>query len=367
MLEILRVWYIRHFSNPEALMLAFLLVVGFGIVLVFGTMIAPLIASIIIAYLLEGVVGLLVRQGALRLPTVVLVYTAFLALLLITLFVLLPLLSRQLTQLVQDLPVMINEGQKALLHLPQAYPQIISEAEINSVLGHLRGELANWGQRILSYSLASIIGLFTLLVYLVLMPLLVFFLLKDKEKIIAWVSGYMPRARGLANQVWEEVDSQIGNYIRGKFWEILVVWVACYVTFTIMGLKFAVLLSFIVGISVLVPYVGAVVVTFPVMLVAYSQWGLTPDFWYLILAYVVVQGIDGSILVPLLFSEVVNLHPIAIITAVLVFGGIWGFWGVFFAIPLATLVQAVLHAWPRASDERPAIEDGSGGEGHSEG
>ncbi len=359
MLEILRNWYARHLSNPEAMMLAFLLVVGFGIVLVFGTMIAPLIASIIIAYLLEGVVGLLVRRGALRLPTVILVYTAFLALLVITLFGLLPLLSRQLTQLVQDLPVMINEGQKALLRLPQAYPQIISESEINAVLGHVRGELANWGQRMLSYSLASIIGLFTLLVYLVLMPLLVFFLLKDKEKIIVWISGYMPRARGLANQVWEEVDLQIGNYIRGKFWEILVVWVACYITFTVMGLKFAALLSFVVGISVLVPYVGAVVVTFPVTLVAYSQWGLTPDFWYLMLAYLVIQGLDGSLLVPLLFSEVVNLHPVAIITAVLVFGGVWGFWGVFFAIPLATLVQAVLHAWPRVPGEAPTVADGT--------
>lgn len=358
MLEILRTWYIRHFSNPEAFMLAFLLVIGFGGVVLFGKMVAPIIASVIIAYLLEGVISLMVRKGALRLPTVILVYAAFLALLLLTLFGLLPLLSRQLTQLVQDLPLMINEGQKALMRLPQAYPQLISEKEITSVLGHLRGELAGLGQRVLSYSLASLVGLFTILVYLVLMPLLVFFFLKDKEKILVWVSGYMPRARGLANQVWEEVDLQIGNYIRGKFWEILVVWLACYVTFTIMGLKFAMLLSFLVGISVLIPYVGAVVVTLPVTLVAYSQWGLAPDFWYVMIAYLVIQGLDGSVLVPLLFSEVVNLHPIAIIAAVLVFGGIWGFWGVFFAIPLATLVQAVLHAWPRAPDEPQVVEDG---------
>lgn len=351
--KLLRTWYERHFSNPEAIMLAFLLVLGFSGVIFFGHMLAPIIASLIIAYLLDGVIALLVRQGALRLPTVVLVYTAFLALLVLTLFGLLPLLSRQLTQLVQDLPLMINEGQKALMRLPQAYPQFITEAQINEVLGHIRGELAGWGQRLLSYSLSSLLGLLTLIIYLVLMPLLVFFFLKDKEQIIRWVSGYMPRARGLANQVWQEVDLQIGNYIRGKFWEIMVVWIACLVTFTIMGLKFAMLLSFLVGISVLIPYVGAVVVTLPVMLVAYSQWGLTPDFWYVMIAYLVIQGLDGSVLVPLLFSEVVNLHPIAIITAVLVFGGIWGFWGVFFAIPLATLVQAVLHAWPRAPQEPP--------------
>jgi putative permease len=74
----------------------------------------------------------------------------------------------------------------------------------------------------------------------------------------------------------------------------------------------------------------------------------------------VLQALDGYLLVPLLFSEVVNLHPVAIIIAILVFGGLWGFWGVFFAIPLATLVNAVLHAWPGkdkdADDLRGASE-----------
>jgi putative permease len=67
------------------------------------------------------------------------------------------------------------------------------------------------------------------------------------------------------------------------------------------------------------------------------------------MVYGFIQFLDGNLLVPLLFSEVVNLHPVAIIVAVLFFGGIWGFWGVFFAIPLATLVKAVYNAWPRSA------------------
>jgi len=93
--------------------------------------------------------------------------------------------------------------------------------------------------------------------------------------------------------------------------------------------------------------VGATVVTIPVALVAYFQFGLQPGFYYAILGYGVVQFLDGNVLVPLLFSEVVDLHPVAIITAILFFGGVWGFWGVFFAIPLATAIQAILRAWPR--------------------
>ena len=120
-------------------------------------------------------------------------------------------------------------------------------------------------------------------------------------------------------------------------------------TFALMGLNFSLLLSFLVGISVIIPFVGAIAVTFPVALIAYFQWGLDAQFWYLLLAYQIIQILDGNVLVPILFSEVVNLHPVAIIVAVLFFGGLWGVWGVFFAIPLATLVQAVINTWPRAS------------------
>jgi putative permease len=74
------------------------------------------------------------------------------------------------------------------------------------------------------------------------------------------------------------------------------------------------------------------------------------DFLYIVIAYSIIQALDGIVLVPVLFSEAVNLHPIAIIVAILFFGGLWGFWGVFFAIPLATVVKAVLTAWPKLGD-----------------
>jgi putative permease len=154
--------------------------------------------------------------------------------------------------------------------------------------------------------------------------------------------------------VWVEVDRQIGNYVRGKFIEILIVWVVTFLTFSIMGMQFAMLLGVLVGLSVLIPYIGAAAVTIPVAILAYFQWGLSPEFLWLMLAYGIIQALDGNVLVPLLFSEVVDLHPIAIIVAVLIFGGLWGFWGVFFAIPLATLVQAVLKAWPTLTHDEEA-------------
>ena len=156
-------------------------------------------------------------------------------------------------------------------------------------------------------------------------------------------------------RVWSEVDAQIGNYIRGKVLEILIVWIVTFTTFSLLDLPFAMLISMIVGFSVLIPYIGAAIVTIPVAIVAFIEFGFTADFAWVMAAYAIIQMLDGNVLVPVLFSEVVSLHPVAIIIAVLVFGGIWGFWGVFFAIPLATLVNAVLRAWPRQEAEADAV------------
>ena len=188
------------------------------------------------------------------------------------------------------------------------------------------------------------------MIYLVLMPLLVFFFLKDKKIITEWFASFLPEDRGFAKQVWNDVDRQIANYVRGKFWEIIIVWFVSFIAFTILGLQYAMLLAVLVGLSVIIPYIGAAVVTIPVLLIGWFQWGWGSDFIWLMFIYAVIQALDGNLLVPLLFSEVVNLHPVAIIVAVLFFGGLFGIWGVFFAIPLATQVQAIMVAWPRAPE-----------------
>ena len=211
-------------------------------------------------------------------------------------------------------------------------------------------ELTDMGSTILSLSLSSIPGLITLAVYVFLVPVLVFLFMKDKERIWKWFGSMLPQDRTLVSQVSNEMDLQLGKYIRGKFLEIMVVGVVTYIGFAILGIKYAILLSVLVGLSVLVPYIGAAVVTIPVVIIAFFQWGWTNEFFWLVGFFGISQALDGTVLVPWLFSGLVNLHPIAIIVSVLVFGGLWGFWGVFFAIPLATLVSAVIHAWPRIDE-----------------
>lgn len=347
-------WFKRHFSNPEVVFLAVALIVVFSVIVLFGDTLGPVLASIVIAYLLEGVVKVMERNHIPRLIAVLIVFTVFMLALAVVIFGLLPLLSNQLTSLVQEIPNILSRGQEALLRLPDRYPEIVSAEQVNEIIFQLRRELTSWGQKVVTQSLSSVVGVITILLYFILMPILVFFFLKDKKKIIGWLLSYLPDDYKLAQKVWHDVDNQIANYIRGKFWEILVVWGVCFFTFSFFGLQYAMLLGLVVGLSVLIPFVGAAVVTIPVYLIAWFQWGWSPEFVYVAIAYLVIQALDGNLLVPILFSEVVNLHPVAIITAILIFGGLWGIWGVFFAIPLATLVQAVLGAWPTAEGEQQA-------------
>ena len=349
-MEQIKQWFNRLLVNPEALALVGTLLVGFVVILWVGDVLSPVLASIVIAYLLEGMVTKLQSVGLVRKWSVIVSFGLFMALLSYMVFGLVPLLTIQTVQLAQQLPSMLNQGVDIFMALPEKYPDFITEEQLTLIFGQISSEAIKYGQGLLSFSAASVLNIVALIVYLLLVPMMVFFFLMDKKDIVNWFASFLPSNRRLTTEVWVTVNLQIANYVRGKIWEILIVWIACFITFSLLGLNYAMLLSFLVGLSVLVPYVGATVVTIPVLLVAYVQWKWGNEFVYLMTVFLIIQALDGYVLVPLLFSEVVNLHPVAIIVAILFFGSVWGFWGVFFAIPLATLVQAVMVAWPREKE-----------------
>lgn len=357
-MDLVKAWFQRNFSDPQVVMLALILVFASLVVFGLGAMLWPVFASLVIAYLLEAVVARLQRWGLGRLPSVMIVFVFFLAGLFFLLFGLVPMLSRQLTQLLTNLPAYISQGQELLVELPSRYPQLVSAAQVETLGENISSELGRWGQQALTWSLSSVVNIVGLIILLVLIPVLVFFFLKDKSSIVHWFVSYLPKQRSLVASVWSEVEGQIANYVRGKAVEILIVGSVSYITFVALGLQYSALLATLVGFSVLIPYVGAFSATLPVAMVAYFQFGWGWDFGSVLIAYTIIQILDGNVLVPLIFSEAVNLHPVAIIVAILVFGGLWGFWGIFFAIPLATVVQAVLNSWPRLEAvEQAALAD----------
>lgn len=346
MLDMLLRWYRRRFTDPQAVALLIILVVGFGIIYFFNDILAPLLVAIVLAYLLEWPTVKLQRMGLSRGLAVGGVLVLFGGIAALALLVVMPAAWQQGVNLLTDLPKMLNEFHDFTATLPARYPALMDAGIVDLVAENLRAKLMGLAESVVQFSMESLVGLLTLAIYLILVPLMVFFLLKDKKQMLYAFRRVLPRNRGLAGKVWIEMNQQITNYIRGKVVEILIVGVATYLVFWAMDMRYSLLLAVLVGISVLIPYIGAVLVTIPVFIVALFQWGLGPDFWSLFVAYLVVQGLDSNLLVPLLFSEAVNLHPLVIILSVVIFGGLWGFWGVFFAIPLATLVKAVMNVWP---------------------
>ncbi|EOU2462341.1 AI-2E family transporter [Vibrio navarrensis] len=354
MFEMISRWYKRRFSDPHAASLVAILLFGFITIYFFGHLIAPLLVAIVLAYLLEWPVAQMRRLGVPRTMAVVTVILLFIGIMLVALFGLIPTIWTQVGNLINDIPSMYTGLQKFIATLPERYPELANLQIVESIATNAKNKVLGMGESVVKGSLASLISIATLAVYLILVPLLVFFLLKDKDEMMSMASGLLPKNRRLANKVWHEMNEQISNYIRGKVLEILIVGGVSYVTFAVLNLRYSALLAVAVGLSVLIPYIGAAAVTVPVAIVALFQWGISSEFYTLLLAYGIIQALDGNVLVPVLFSEAVNLHPVAIIVAVLVFGGLWGFWGVFFAIPLATLVKAVWKALPSQEGQEVA-------------
>ncbi|MBE7214886.1 AI-2E family transporter [Shewanella benthica] len=357
MLTLLTTWYKERFSDPQAVTLVFILI-GIALAIYFaGGLLAPLLVALVLAFLLEWPVAQMSRLGINRTTAASLVLVMFVGVMLLLIFGLVPSIWKQGLALVTDLPTMLDKGLLIVQGYVNQYPQFVNPDQLDTMVHELKKmldtqHLLDIGKQILGYSASLLV----LMVYAILVPLLVFFFLKDKDELLRGSKRFIPTNRDLAHKVWIEMNQQIFNYIRGKVIEIVIIGVVSYIFFAVMDLRYAALLGVLTGFSVLIPYVGATLVTLPIALVAFFQWGISPEFGYLMLGYGIIQALDGNVLVPILFSDAVDLHPVFIIAAVLIFGGLWGVWGVFFAIPLASLVKAVLNAWPTLESQVEPVE-----------
>ena len=350
MIKLIKDWYEDNFTDPNQVSLALVLIFSVIVTYILVQTIAPILVAIVLAYMLEGLVQHLIKiTKATRHFSVIVVFFLFLIISILTLFMLLPLLLDQLTLLVKSLPEIFNKSKQLILGLYDENEYIPKDYIDNIFLG-LQGETSKLGNSIFTFSLASAGGLFAIIVYAILVPIMIFFMLFDKETINSWIARFFPKKLELTRRAYSELNLKIGNYIRCKFIEIMIVWISSFILFFALGLNYSLLLSFLCGLSVIIPYVGMIAVTIPIILVAYFQWALGSEFWYVIIGHLLIQAVDGNVVVPILFSDAVNIHPFAILLSILFFGSVWGIWGVFFAIPLAVLISTILNVWP----ERPA-------------
>ena len=331
----------RFFSNEESVYFAILLIFSFFFIIFFGNVLLPVIISIVIAFLLNGFMTTLLRfniSQKLSLSITLIVFFGFY----LSLFMALPSIGTEINNLLQNLPTIVSSFQQTLIEMNNYF----SKEDIDQIFANLSNQISV----LLSSALGQLAGtvslMFNAILYAIMIPLMVFFFLKDKSILLPFASIILPKENGFMQSVFTEMNDQLFNYVTGKFIEMLVVATASYILFASLGLPYAVLIAILVGLSVIIPIFGAILVTIPVVLIGLYEWGLTENFYWLLGFYLLIQVLDGNVLVPILFSTRNNLHPVVIIIAVLFFGGIWGFWGLFFAIPLATFIKAIINSWP---------------------
>ena len=342
----------KIFSNEETIIFSFALFLFFIIISFFGSVLTPFIISIVVAYLLVGMQKKIQSYNINENLSLAIAFSIFIITGAALVIWLVPLLYTQLQAFILDVPDLINNFREFISELPSKFPDLVSTDQITIFFQAVSEEITAIAQNIVKTSISSIQSAITVLLYIILFPILVYFFLFDRKNIIEGFLKILPGRRKMLTSIWAEMDVQLSNYVRGKTIEIFIVGIAAAIIFSSLGLRYSALLSVLVGLSVIIPYVGAFLVTIPVVVVGLLQFGLGTHFTILISLYLLLQALDGNLLVPIIFSETVKLHPVIIILAVFIFGSMFGFWGVFFSIPIATFIKAVWNAWPSSSQDK---------------
>jgi len=325
MIEQLNSFFKKIFNNEETIIFSVLIIFTFVMFMFFGSVLTPFLISIVVAYLLVGVQKKIESFNVSKKISLILTFLIFIIASLTLLVWLVPLLYIQLQAFVLDIPNLFNDFLTFVAALPATYPDLISSEQISIFFQAVSSELSSITQNLVKSSISGIQSTITVLLYIILFPILVYFFLFDRKNIIDGLIKIIPGKREMLSNVWAEMDGQLSNYVRGKTLEIFIVGVTAAIIFTSLGLKYSALLSVLVGLSVIIPYVGAFLVTIPVIIVGLIQFGLEPSFYILLGLYLLLQALDGNLLVPIIFSDAVKLHPVAIILAVFIFGSMFGF------------------------------------------
>ena len=347
MINFLKNFFDRYFYDDEQYAALFILSIGIIILYFLGGIIAPVLVSILIAYILNGLMSFMEEKGNSRILSLSVTLFIF-GLFYLSIFLFLPFLSRQILLLVSDIPQIYESVNLFLSNQLAGYT--IQSNQLDEVIINAFSYIPTLFQNALLQLNSGFSAVMNALLYLIIVPFLVFFLLKDRDVFMNYAEILLPKKKNLLTKIWKDLNIQLYGYLRGKGLEMIIVALVTGFVFYFQGVNYSIILAILVGLSVLIPYVGAILVTIPVVLIGLFQWGLDSSFYIFITSYLIIQALDGNVLMPLLLGREVKLHPVVIITAVLIFGGIWGFWGLLLAIPIATFLRAIMVAWPTRED-----------------
>ncbi|MDD2914027.1 MAG: AI-2E family transporter [Gallionella sp.] len=331
-------------------------VVAAALLYLLGPILTPFVAAGILAYICNPLVRRLTARKVPRTLAVALVMTGLLLLSGSLLLIMLPLLEKELGLLVTRLPDWIEAARTHLLPQMQqwfgAELQWDSQALKNLLLSHwqsaggVAGKLLPW----LGSGGGAIVGA---LVNLVLIPLAMFYLLRDWDTLAKQLDELIPRHwHTKVTEIAAEVDGVLAEFLRGQISVMLLMSVYYVVVLWLAGLEFALPIGILAGMLVFVPYLGMIIGLSLATLAAAMQFSDFGGLLWVWAVFVAGQLIEGMLVTPRLVGERVGLHPLAVIFALLAFGQLFGFFGLLLALPMsAILLVALRHgkAWYLAS------------------
>ncbi len=245
------------FSNEETIIFSLAILLFFLVISFFGSILTPFMISIVVAYLLVGMQKKIQSYDVSANVALIITFSVFIITGAALLIWLVPLLYIQLQAFILDVPNLINNFLDFISGLPAKFPDLVSSEQISIFFQAVSEEVSAIAQNIVKSSISGIQSAITFLLYIILFPILVYFFLFDRKNIIEGFIKIIPGKREMLTNIWAEMDIQLSNYVRGKTIEIFIVGIAAAIIFASLGLKYSALLSVLVGLSVIIPYVGA--------------------------------------------------------------------------------------------------------------
>ncbi|MEM7723055.1 MAG: AI-2E family transporter [Pseudomonadota bacterium] len=307
-----------------------------------GQVILPFIVGMAIAYFLDPVADRLEALGLSRAMATTVISLLVLAVVVLAGLVVIPLLIQQTTDLVQAAPGLFNQ---LWTFLTERFPSVLDETSpIRQSLASLGETIQSRGGELLQTALTSAAGVVNILVFMVVAPVVAFYMLLDWDKMVARIDDLLPRdhqpvIRDLASQI----DRTLASFVRGQGTVCLILGTFYAVALMVVGLQFGLVVGLIAGLLTFIPYVGALVGgALSVGLALFQFWG---EWWAIIAVIVIFQAgqlVEGNILTPKLVGSSVGLHPVVLIFALSAFGAVFGFVGLLVAVPVAAAIGVIV-------------------------
>ncbi|MCK8817572.1 AI-2E family transporter [Natroniella sulfidigena] len=312
-------------------------------VVIFETLFIPIILSGFLFYLLRPAVSIMEKRLSRRM-SILLLYLILVYILISLLFIVGPLLQRQFYSLIENMPVIISEIQSSLIDIQesdffQRYP--LSEMlNIEEFIFELGDSINQMTTNLASDILAFLGTLVNLVLVLIIVPFILYYLLKDGEKLgRSIVSIFNEKQRDDAQSTLQDIDKTLSAYIRGQGIVCLCVGTLCYLAFLIIGLDYALLLAVIAGVTNIIPYFGPWIGTVPAVVVGLFQ---SPMIALITVGVVfIIQQIESNLIAPQVIGRKLKMHPITIMFLILGAGSLIGLIGMILVVPTYAICKVI--------------------------